>query len=841
MSVSTAHFLLFMMAFVSGTRVQHLSCKDPVTSTEIEYSPITHVCCDGHVHDASDGIGQNCCGKQLYDNLSSSCCGQEVLSVSGQRQCCDGDIPYDVTTQMCCGSKVYTMTDDLNTCCGGHAMDAAHDTCCSVTNSMGMSLIPRKGKGQCCGSDLTFDPVIQRCCQSGDGILSEVVSRNSRMACCGGQSYDTSHQLCCGETVSNMTSERMECCGTVTYDPHTDFCCADAVSPIGNGKCCDGQVYHPNRASCCLGILQDGIPEVSGVQGCCGQLSYLQTESICCQGRLHPKTEAMQCCGQDAFNSNTHLCCAGTLHSKSTPSDVCCGERPYDPITQTCCPNGRHGEEVFPVGCGQCCRDKEKGMLAYNPSKATCCVGRSNDVFYPDVPANTSSCCGRYLLQDTHLCDINANRPVKKTSLTDDRLCLSRNWRRTRSYNSQTQVCFHGMVRSKTRISNGCGPHILDPLTEMCCMGTIHSLQDKNGNQKMCCHRSTRSYIPRYQSCCSGRVDNIPALTAKCCRNRAYDTTTHTCDKNGIIRSVSEMALFPLLCGNQPYNPSDHKCCGLILIGPHQTCCRGVVYETGVNKFGAGECCDGVRGYNPERDICCGGVLHERVAKGTTCCGTTIIEQADLSVICCDGSLQLSFGGFRRDCNGGTAFNQLIETVCDGVVYPQPNGDCCGKSLYNSTGEICCSGVIYPKETPDLMCCGSTPYDSMASDQQCCEDTLHNNPTGSMSCCGNQQYNPQRHLCCSENDPARIPAFLLEASGSRTCRSLQSADDDSTIMYTLCDGRMHLPSATGACCGELYIDTETSVCCGGLVRMKLYGKNSVCCEGIVVDASVTLC
>ena len=81
----------------------------------------------------------------------------------------------------------------------------------------------------------------------------------------------------------------------------------------------------------------------------------------------------------DAFNSNTHLCCAGTLHGKSTPSDVCCGDRPYDPITQTCCPiNGRHGEEVFPVEGGQCCRDKETGMLAYNPSKATCCVGRSN-------------------------------------------------------------------------------------------------------------------------------------------------------------------------------------------------------------------------------------------------------------------------------------------------------------------------------------------------------------------------------------------------------------------------------------------------------------------------------
>ena len=55
-NVSTTCVLLYL-----GTRVQHLSCKDPVTSTEIEYSPITHVCCDGHVHDASDGIGQNCC------------------------------------------------------------------------------------------------------------------------------------------------------------------------------------------------------------------------------------------------------------------------------------------------------------------------------------------------------------------------------------------------------------------------------------------------------------------------------------------------------------------------------------------------------------------------------------------------------------------------------------------------------------------------------------------------------------------------------------------------------------------------------------------------------------
>ena len=61
----------------------------------------------------------------------------------------------------------------------------------------------------------------------------QVVPRGDNVACCGGQSYSTLHQVCCGNTLSDIHSGRTECCGDTTFNPATEHCCAAVVFPIG--------------------------------------------------------------------------------------------------------------------------------------------------------------------------------------------------------------------------------------------------------------------------------------------------------------------------------------------------------------------------------------------------------------------------------------------------------------------------------------------------------------------------------------------------------------------------------------------------------------------------------
>ncbi|XP_022081493.1 uncharacterized protein LOC110974270 isoform X2 [Acanthaster planci] len=783
-------------------------------------------------------------GNHLFDSLSHMCCGREAIPIYDKRQCCGGRVVYNPETQMCCGNNVYRKSEDFNTCCGNYPINARRDTCCHVVGSSGMTSMPSKGKGQCCGLDFTFDPEIQMCClsQTENTTVSEVVSKGENVACCGGRSYITLHQICCGGIVYNRTSGRTECCGRTTYNPDNEHCCAGALFPIGHGKCCGDRAYHPSRASCCLGVVQHGLPEVAGLQRCCGPRSYLDTESICCSGELHRKTHhGLECCGKDAFSSNTHLCCAGNIRQKAASSDACCGGLSYNPSTETCCTSTDHetGGQTFPLAGGRCCYTGHGGIVAYDPSKATCCAGNGNEVFYPDVPANTSVCCGEYLLrQDTHLCDAMSGHPVRKTSLADDRVCSNRNWRRSQTFNSITQICHRGRIRSKNRVNNlsGCGPYTLDPDSEICCMGRIHPNRDRHGNPRFCCRYSTHSYVPQRQTCCSGRVDNIPEQTSKCCRNKAYDNATHTCDRNGMVRQTSEMVLFPLLCGSKPFHPSEHECCGEVLIGRGQTCCRGHVYETGDSPLGEGQCCNGIRGYNPYRDICCGGVVHENIKQGTLCCGSDSWDPHESHEICCEGRLQSSSGGFRRSCSGGTAYNALTETVCNGVVHPRPNSNCCGKFVYDDSTEICCGGNVYSKETSHTRCCGAVAYNPSDRQLRCCDGSLHSDASDSR-CCGNQLFSPSSQHCCF--DMKQNATYILSAAGYRNCHSLHL---DGSAMHVYCRGRTHAASPNGECCGDAYIpDNQTQMCCHGNIVSRQFGQNSMCCNGTVVDSTVTEC
>lgn len=74
------------------------------------------------------------------------------------------------------------------------------------------------------------------------------------------------------------------------------------------GSCCWGEAYDPATSSCCDYVVDNSLPEVPGVQSCCGSRSYLTSEEICCSGQLFSRGEHTECCGNGTRASYFLLC-----------------------------------------------------------------------------------------------------------------------------------------------------------------------------------------------------------------------------------------------------------------------------------------------------------------------------------------------------------------------------------------------------------------------------------------------------------------------------------------------------------------------------------------------------
>ncbi|XP_075719450.1 usherin [Rhinoderma darwinii] len=168
-------------------------------------------------------------------------------------------------------------------------------------------------------------------------------------------------------------------------------------------------------------------------------------------------------------------------------------------------------------------------------------------------------------------------------------------------------------------------------------------------------------------------------------------------------------------------------------------------------KCKKGEDICGQKCYNPQRQVCCRDVLHDR-KDGYECCEQDYVaSMANASQICCAGQVygvkseHQCCGGYYTELHAGEVccYDKTQNRVSIG------NGDsCCGKNPFSTSGlQICCGESLYDGFTQ--RCCGGR---IMPRDFICCGDEQEGSlyrPLLGMSCCGQDFVNVSDTTCCS--------------------------------------------------------------------------------------------
>lgn len=103
------------------------------------------------------------------------------------------------------------------------------------------------------------------------------------------------------------------------------------------------------------------------------QVSYDSTRSICCNGKLHNRTNdnRLYCCGQSLYSPAISICCNDRLHtiSATTAKPQCCKGISYDADRCVCCGAGVLRKRRFRHTA--CCNKKTMDV-----TRQVCCEGR---------------------------------------------------------------------------------------------------------------------------------------------------------------------------------------------------------------------------------------------------------------------------------------------------------------------------------------------------------------------------------------------------------------------------------------------------------------------------------
>ncbi|XP_056424309.1 usherin isoform X1 [Hyla sarda] len=167
-------------------------------------------------------------------------------------------------------------------------------------------------------------------------------------------------------------------------------------------------------------------------------------------------------------------------------------------------------------------------------------------------------------------------------------------------------------------------------------------------------------------------------------------------------------------------------------------------------KCKKGEDICGEKCYNPQQQVCCREVLHDR-KDGYECCEQDYIASIDnASRTCCAGQVYVvkhdhhCCGGYYVKLHAGEVCcydrtqNRVSigigDSCCGDNPYPKAGAQaCCGGSLHDGFTQRCCGGRIIP---PDFVCCGNEQ-----------EGSLYRKSLG-MSCCGEDYVNMSDTTCC---------------------------------------------------------------------------------------------
>jgi len=87
-------------------------------------------------------------------------------------------------------------------------------------------------------------------------------------------------------------------------------------------------------------------------------------------------------------------------------------------------------------------------------------------------------------------------------------------------------------------------------------------------------------------------------------------------------------------------------------------------------------------------------------------------------------------------CDHDPSFDPQKDICCGGMIYPISDStgpanstyDCCGKDIYYMETELCCSGTPAQKTSDNMWCCGSAAFDNSTS--VCCGSAIKDMKTG---------------------------------------------------------------------------------------------------------------
>ena len=548
---------------------------------------------------------QICCGGQVFSNKLHGCCGRKT---------------FIYKTHQCCEKRIILKSSPCNRC-SGTKYNPSKYICCGNTK-----LFPRRyGRyARCCGNDKVFDNRKSICCTHGQVRVLHSKPRGSRIKCCLTKTYKSKSHKCCKGRKIVPKSYTCEACAGRYYDPRKMLCCSHGQTQflkpkkfLSSTRCCRTKIYNSKSHKCCKG--RKIVPKSFTCEACAG-LYYDPKKTLCCS---HGQTKVLR---PKKFRSSTSCCRTTIFNSRS---QKCCRARAIVPQRFTCSTcAGRH----------------------YNPKKTLCCSHGQTQVLQRKKFALATRCC------------------------------------LTKIYNSKSHQCCRGTkIVPKSFTCVACAGRFYNPTKSLCC---------SYGHAQVLHSKKFRS-------------------NTRCCRTRIYNILSHKCCRAG---TIVPKRITCSTCAGRHYDPWKTICCS-----------HGQTQVLQRRKFGLNTRCCRTNIYNRKLRTCCHGKIHKSKTYGqfTKCCGNNIYDSRARK--CCSDRVVVLKEISCIPCALRKYYNPTKEICCNGMLFQRIHGKssaCCGRKLYNTLSQRCCDGKkLFPKSSscPPLLC-GRHPYD--ADSRICCNERV---------------------------------------------------------------------------------------------------------------------
>ncbi|KAI8505616.1 hypothetical protein Bbelb_168050 [Branchiostoma belcheri] len=705
---------------------ERMCCGLNIMYKKEERDPYT-TCCNDEV--VKRTVGQGCCADRgLFDNSTHVCCeGKETVKRSeccqgqvhspeeGRTACCKGKA-YNPDTHSCCQDTVVTGTGQ---CCGKTVMDPHTDSCCQDTVEQDASVPQTSPHHGCCGLS-SMNNQTHTCC------ARTAVPREAGKACCGKTTYNLTSELCCGpnhDVIQTKVTDKTQCCGAGTFESGEENCCVgrrNSIRILAGRECCrteDGeyQGYDPGNATCCGSQVHDGVPKSKNM--CCGG-TMRTDQQLCCEDNrknykvLTKRGQEDKCClNHDTndislYNSNDMVCQHGKL-SFIHKGWMLCGGKDYDPgdnSDRKCCGYSTH---------------------AYSPSFQSCCSGRVKD-----DPEQIWGCCkGVFYHKNTHDC-----------SGSDD-------------HGEQLVLYAGGEAEAPTDAA----PAPTSPAEEtITCAGVTYGRWSDDGRERRCCskRRFVAAYFPHNQTCCGDKVFDLPDDTARCCRDVAYDNTTHCCVNQKVTNCTDQPP---------PATPTHPR---------EQISCSGYKHDRYDDQGNERVCCPrGTNSYSPATQKCCGNRVADIPSSRAGCCNRVpyskdkhrcfqrrrLIPLPQPTSPPTETVQKTSPQQPEEDKSVTPGSTNPPSTPTKPTTNPstptppwKPNYHVCGGKEYDPTTYICHKNKKYFKDK-FAVCSGNL---IITRKEKCCEGRIRKIRKRKTECCGKRLVNPKR-MDCVNNKPVK--------------------------------------------------------------------------------------